>query len=121
MVGALDMYYLNYYPDLYLKEHIPIHYILLVGYDEEKKTVFVHDCSIEGMQEMPYDEFEQSINVNVPGLSKRNTYRVFKTPDLIPDEIEVADKGFDHKARHMLKPPVSMFGIPAMRKLAKGK
>jgi hypothetical protein len=37
----------------------------------------------------------------------------------MPTELEIADKGFTYKARRMLKPPVSMFGIPAMRKLAK--
>ena len=34
-------------------------------------------------------------------------------------ELEIADKDFTYKAGRMLKPPVSMFGIPAMRKLAK--
>ncbi len=33
--------------------------------------------------------------------------------------MEVAEKGFTHKAERMLNPPVNMLGIPAMRKLAK--
>ena len=44
MAGALDMYYLHYYPDIYKQQHIPIHYFLVVGYDDEKQTVHVHDC-----------------------------------------------------------------------------
>ena len=40
-------------------------------------------------------------------------------PDRMVSEKELADKGFAHKAARMLKPPVSMFGIPAMRKLAR--
>lgn len=119
MVGSLDMYYLHYYPELYQKEHIPIHYVLMVGYDDERQVVLVHDCSVTGVQEIPYKEFERALDVNVPGMSKKNTYRIFQLPQKMPAELEIADKGFAHKARRMLKPPVSMFGIPAMRKLAK--
>jgi len=119
MVGALDMYYLNYYPELYHREHIPIHYILLVGYDDAKGVVYVHDCGLPDIQQIPYAEFEKSLNVNVPGLSRKNTYRVFRVPARMPTELEVADQGLAAKARRMLQPPVSMFGIPAMRKLAR--
>ncbi|MFC1938219.1 BtrH N-terminal domain-containing protein [Chloroflexota bacterium] len=119
VVGALDMYYLYYYPELYKKEHIPIHYLLVVGYDDEKRVVYAHDCSYSGMQQISYIEFENSLNVNVPGMSKKNTYRIFRLPQKMPSELEVAEKGLAHKAGRMLRPPVSMFGIPAMRKLAK--
>jgi hypothetical protein len=119
MVGALDMYYLHYYADLYKKEHVPIHYLLVVGYDDERQVVYVHDCSIGGMQEIPYTEFERALDVDVPGMSKRNTYRIFRLPQRTPTELEIAEKGFAYKATRMLKPPVSMSGIPAMRKLIK--
>jgi hypothetical protein len=119
MVGALDMYYLRYYPELYKKEHIPIHYVLMVGYDDERQVVYVHDCSLDGVQEIPYLEFERALDVSVPGMSKKNTSRVFRLPQKLPTELQIADKGFAYKAGRMLRPPVSMFGIPAMRKLAK--
>lgn len=119
MVGALDMYYLHYYPDLYGKVHVPIHYILLVGYDDERQVVFGRDCTFPGVQEVPYDKFEQAMSVNVPGMSKKNTYRVFTMPDKFISELELAETGFVRKAKRMLNPPVSLLGIPAMRKLAK--
>jgi hypothetical protein len=119
MVGALDMYYLHYYSELYEREHVPIHYVLMVGYDDNRQIVYAHDCSVDGVQEIPYVEFERALDVNVPGMSKKNTFRVFQLPKKMPTELEIADKGFTYKARRMLKPPVSMFGIPAMRKLAK--
>jgi Butirosin biosynthesis protein H, N-terminal/Domain of unknown function (DUF4872) len=119
MVGALDMYYLHYYPDLYKNQHVPIHYVLMVGYDDARQVVYVHDCSVTGVQEIPYTEFEGALDVNVPGMSKKNTFRVFRLPKKMPTELEVAERGFSHKGSRMLKPPVSMFGIPAMRKLAK--
>lgn len=119
MAGALDMYYLHYYPEIYQHDHIPIHYVLVVGYDDEKRIVYVHDCSRTDVQELPYAEFEKALNVKVPGMSNRNTIRVFKLPKTTPSELDLARKGFALKAEQMLKPPVSMFGIPAMRKLAK--
>lgn len=118
MAGALDMYYLHYYPELYMKEHIPIHYLLVVGYDDEKNIVYVHDCSMKDVQEISYDDFERSLNINVPGMSKKNTYRIFTMPETIPSELAIAEKGLARKAMYMLNPPVNMFGIPAMRKLA---
>jgi len=118
VVGALDMYYLHYYPDLYKKSHIPIHYILVVGYDDEEQVVFIHDCSNENVQKISYDEFEKSLDVKVPGMSKENTIRTFTLPKKIPPEFEVATKGFSYKANKFLYPPVQFFGIPAMRKLA---
>ena len=119
MAGALDMYYLHYYPDLYMKVHVPIHYVLVVGYDDEEEVVFALDCSHAKVQRIPYDELEKSLNVNVPGMSKRNTVRAFTLPEKIPSEFEVAKTGFSYKAERFLNPPVKMFGIPAMRKLAK--
>jgi hypothetical protein len=119
MAGALDMYYLHYYADLYQNQHIPIHYVLVVGYDDQNQVVSVHDCSHEGVQQIPYNEFEKALDVTVPGMSKRNTIRTFTIPAKIPSELEVAKKGFASKAERFLHPPVKMFGIPALRKLAK--
>ena len=119
MAGALVMYYLHYYQELYGKEHVPIHYVLVVGYDDEEQVVYVHDCSHESVQTIPYDEFEKSLDVKVPGMSKRNTIRAFTIPREIPSEFEVAKKGFSYKADRFLHPPVRLFGIPAIRKLSK--
>jgi len=118
VAGALDMYYLHYYPDLYGRQHVPIHYVLVIGYDDEERVVFVHDCSHPNIQKIPYDEFQKSLNVNVPGMSKKNTIRAFTLPGELPSEFEVAKKGFSYKAERFLHPPVRLFGIPAMRKLA---
>jgi len=119
MAGALDMYYLHYYPDLYKKQHVPLHYMLVVGYDDEPQIIYEHDCGYQAVQKIPYDEFKKSLDVNVSGMSKKNTMRAFILPPKLPTEYEVAKKGFRHKAERFLNPPVKLFGIPAMRKLAK--
>jgi hypothetical protein len=118
VAGALDMFYLHYYPDLYRKLHVPIHYVLVVGYDDERQVIFVHDCSKKNVQEIPYNEFRESLDVKVPGMSRKNTIRVLTLPQKIPSELEVAKKGFSYKAERFLNPPVKLFGIPAMHKLA---
>ncbi|MDO5575276.1 MAG: BtrH N-terminal domain-containing protein, partial [bacterium] len=44
ILGALDMYYLPYLPKLYHGDHIPFHYVMMVGYDDEEQCVTVFDC-----------------------------------------------------------------------------
>jgi hypothetical protein len=119
VAGALDMYYLHYYPEIYHKKHIPIHYILVVGYDDDKQEVYVQDCGCEGVQKISYSEFEKALNVNVPAMSKKNTIRTFILPRNLPSELEIAQNGLSFRAEKMLKPSVKLFGIPAMKKLAK--
>lgn len=119
VAGALDMYYLHYYKNLYKKQHVPIHYILVVGYDDAKQVVYVQDCTYKGIKEVSYKEFEKALDVNVPGMSKKNTIRIFVMPEKLPGELEIAKKGLNLRAEKMLNPPVNLFGIPAMRKLSK--
>ncbi len=119
VAGALDMYYLPYYPEIYHQKHIPIHYILVVGYDDYKQEVYVQDCGCEGVQKISYSEFEKALNVNVPAMSKKNTIRTFILPRNLPSELEIAQNGLSFRAEKMLKPSVKLFGIPAMKKLAK--
>ena len=119
VAGALDMYYLYYFKSVYRKQHIPIHYILIVGYDDKTEEILIRDCTYSGIKNVSYDEIEDALDVNVEGMSKKNTIRVFLLPEKLPEEIEIAKKGFKHRAERMLKPPVSMFGIPAMEKLSR--
>lgn len=118
VAGALDMYYLHYYPEIYHKRHIPIHYILVVGYNDDKQEVCIQDCACEGVQEISYSEFEKALNVNVSGMSKKNTIRAFDLPRKLSSELEIAKKGFSLRAEKMLNPLVKIFSIPAMKKLA---
>lgn len=118
VAGALDMFYLHYYPEIYQKQHIPIHYILVIGYDDQNQKIFIHDCGLKEIQSVSYRDFEKSILVNVPGMSKKNTIRSFVFSKPLPSELEIARKGLKLRAEKMLHPPVKLFGIPAMRKLS---
>src|SRR4030043_1028258 len=54
ILGPLDMFYLHFYAGIYHQCHIPIHYLLLVGYDD--KNAYVHDTDLEEVQTVPIAE-----------------------------------------------------------------
>ncbi|BAK98039.1 hypothetical protein OBV_08410 [Oscillibacter valericigenes Sjm18-20] len=73
VLGALDMYYLPYLSKLYHGEHIPFHYVLMVGYDDDAQCIYLLDCGREEMQTLPYDELRHAWDCSYPDLSKPNT------------------------------------------------
>ena len=73
MIGALDMFYLPHFEKIYHKEHIPFHYELAIGYDDETQTLYFNDCGRTEIQEISYDEFRLAFDCSYPGLSKPNT------------------------------------------------
>ncbi len=116
ILGPLDMFYLPYYEHIYRKRHIPIHYVLLVGYDNQK--AYVHDTDKEYAQTIPLDELELSWNVNLPATGKKNRLVVFDIPkEPVPNEVLIR-KSITYKCQTMLHPPVNMLGIPGIKKLA---
>ena len=117
VLGPLDMYHLHYYPELYHQRHIPIHFVLLVGYDDD--IAYVHDTDKDAVQAIPLTELQLAWDVNVPGLGKRNRLAIVDIPcDLPPTEALIQQAVLD-QCQMMLHPPVSLVGIPAMKKLAR--
>jgi len=117
VIGPMDMYYLPFYEELYHKRHIPIHYLLLVGYDEQKARVY--DTGQDEVQELTLNELQEAWDVNVPGLGKKNRLAVFDIPEEIATTEDIIRKSIADQCQNMLHPPVSMVGVPAMRKVAK--
>jgi hypothetical protein len=119
ILGALDMYHLPYHEKFYHNFHVPIHYVLMVGYDDEQEAVLVHDCDRAEIQKIPYQDLQLAWNVNVPGLSKKNTLFTLEFDGQTADVATIVHEGLRKKANFMLEPPVSMFGIKGIRKLAR--
>jgi hypothetical protein len=117
VLGPLDMFHLHFYDDIYHKRHIPIHHELLVGYDGE--NAYVHDTDKDDVQAIPLNELQPAWDVNVPGMGKRNRLVVFDIPGNLPPTDALIRKSIADQCRTMLHPPVSMVGIPAMKKLAR--
>ena len=119
LLGVLDMYHLPYYEKFYHNFHVPIHHVLMVGYDDEKETAFVLDCDRPDVQFIPYADLEQAWNVNIPGLGKKNTFYTFEFNGQVADVESIARNGLRKRALEMLEAPVSMLGLKGMRKLAR--
>jgi hypothetical protein len=117
ILGPLDMYYLHFYPEIYHQRHIPIHYLLLVGYDGN--NAYVHDTGLKEVQTLPLDELQLAWDVNVPGLGKRNRLAILTIPTEIASTNSCICRSIRDQSTMMLKPPVSMLGIPAMQKLSR--
>ena len=116
VIGPLDMFYLPYLKH-YQTSHIPIHYIMVIGFDAN--GVIVYDCDREDAQPVEYDLLQQALDVHVPGVGVRNTIRIFHWPKAIPSIEEIAAKSLAEKCAFMLRPPISNLGVPGMRKLAR--
>jgi hypothetical protein len=115
ILGPLDMFYLPYYPHLYRQRHIPIHYILLVGYDE--RNAYVHDTDQDEVQTVPLDELELAWDVNVPAMGKRNRLMRMDVPAQLPPTGTLIRKAVADQCQTMLRPPVKMLGVPAMERV----
>ncbi len=117
ILGPMDMYHLPFYPSIYKQRHIPIHYLLLVGYDAE--FAYVHDTGQATIKQLPLAELESAWDVNVPGLGKRNRMAILDIPQKISATDSLVRQSIIDQCQMMLRPPVSMLGIPAMRKLSR--
>jgi hypothetical protein len=119
VLGALDMYHLPYYDKFYHIVHVPIHHVLMVGYDDTQEAVLVMDCDRAEVQGVPYTDLEAGWNINVPGLGKKNTFYTFTFDDHVANVETIVRKGLLKQADAMLAALVSMLGIKGMRKLAR--
>lgn len=119
VLGALDMYYLPYYPKFYERRHIPIHYVLMVGYDEEAGCVYVQDCGLEGEQVLSMDILEKALAIEKTDLCDKNAICILTFDEQLKNVGDIAIDAFTQKAKSQLNPPVKFLGIPGMRKLAK--
>jgi len=119
LLGALDMYHLPYYEKFYHNFHVPIHHVLMVGYDDAREAVLVLDCDRPDVQAIPYADLEPAWDVTIPGMGKRNTFYTFEFNGQVADVETIARKGLLKRASEMLEPPASLFGIKGMHKLAR--
>jgi len=118
ILGCLDMYYLNYYPKLYHKAHIPIHYVMMVGYDDEKQCVYIQDNGIAEVQEISYEVMQMALNIEKTSLSDKNTICCIEFEKTVKSIIEIAKEAFYRKAKFVLDAPAGFVGIRGMYKFA---
>ena len=115
VLGALDMYYLSYYPKLFHKDHIPFHYVLMVGYDDEKQQIYLYDCGRTERMSLSYDEIRDCMNCISPGMSKANTICTIRM-NKPKSKYQVAKEAISLKCNLFLNPPTSFMGYRGFEK-----
>lgn len=115
VLGALDMFHLPYLEKLYHREHIPFHYILMVGYDEEQACIYLHDCGRRELQTLSYDELSKAMDCSYPGLSKANTICTVRM-NAEKDKYQIAQEALALKRESFLNPPRGFLGYRGFEK-----
>lgn len=118
MIGALDMFYLPHFEKLYYKEHIPFHYELAIGYDDEAQILYFNDCGRPKTQAISYDELRLAFDCSYPGLSKPNTVWAIRM-HTNKGKYEIAKEAFTKKKELYLNPPVGFLGYRGFEKFIK--
>ena len=116
VLGALDMYDLPYYAKLYHKNHIPFHYVLMTGVDDDAGYCGLLDCGRYEVQWLPYDELRRAWDCSYPGLSKPNTVCTVRM-HATKNKYQIAQEALAQKAALFLHPPVSFVGSKGLDKL----
>lgn len=115
VLGSLDMYHLPYYPKLYHGDHIPYHYVLMIGYDETKREIYLLDCGKEEVLELSYDDLDLAWNCSSVGLSQPYTVCKIRMSSH-KDKYQIAKEALLKKADSFLNPPVNFVGRKGFEK-----
>lgn len=118
MIGALDMFYLPHFEKLYRKEHIPFHYELAVGYDDETELLYFLDCGRTEMQSISYDALRLAFDCSHPGLSRPNTVWTIRM-HTNKGKYAIAKDALARKKELYLNPPVGFIGCHGFKKFIK--
>lgn len=118
IIGPLDLFHIEYRPDLFHRVHTAAHFVLVVGYDDEEEKVFVHDCDLPGVQSLSYENLRLAWGKDEPGYIKRNAVITFQLLNEKMGIREVVRRALLFKAEQMLSPRTKNYGILGMRKLA---
>lgn len=118
VLGPLDMFHLPYLK-FYHRFHIPIHYILMVGYHDENQYINVYDCGRKEIQTLPVDDLRKAWDVEKSSIGGCNEFIEIDFADKLKSTCEITELALNKKAKEMLEPQVSFIGINGLRKAAK--
>ena len=109
VLGALDMYYLPYYEKLYHVDHIPFHYVMMTGYDDETQSIYLNDCGKAETQVLSYADLRLAWDCSSPGLSKPNTVCTVRMQSR-KSKYDIAKEALSKKRELFLNPPANFIG-----------
>jgi hypothetical protein len=115
VLGALDMYYLPYFAKLYHDQHIPFHYVLMVGYNDDAQCIYLHDCGRKEIQVLSFNELRYAWDCSYPSLSKPNTVCAIRM-NTMKNKYQIAKEALAKKGEVFLNSPVSFIGRKGFQK-----
>ena len=118
ILGPLDMYYLPYLK-MFHTEHIPIHYVMMVGYDQEKDCILIYDCDRENLIELQFADLELAWNIKKNGVGDKNGFIKFRLGEHLPDKYTLAQNCLKRKAERQFRDKPYILGISAYNKIAR--
>ena len=118
VLGPLDMFYLPYLKTYHV-EHIPIHYVMMTGYDEEKNCVLIYDCDREDMIELAISDLELAWNIEKNGVGDKNGFIKIRLGDNLLDKYTLSRNCLLKKAERQFREKPNILGISAYEKIAK--
>jgi hypothetical protein len=120
ILGELDMFHMPYLRKFYHRIHVPIHYVTLVGYDDEQETAIVLDCGRTEAQEVPLRDLSWAMDVERFGDSRSNTFFRFDFGDAPKDAATLRSAiaaVLRKRSRAFLEPAHESEGLAALRRL----
>ena len=118
ILGPLDMYYLPYLK-MYHKYHVPIHYVVMAGYNSDRSSVYIYDCDRIELQELPESDLIQAWQVERSAVGDKNGFIRFKLSDSLLDPYELARLCLQNKADRQLCTKPDFVGVNAYAKMAR--
>jgi len=119
LIGACDMFHLGYLDKFYHNSHIPIHYFLMIGYDDTTEEISLLDCSRESVQRLSYSDLQMAWDTTTPGFSRKNTLRVIELPSNLPNTRSIFFESIKKKTTLNLGRVPDFIGVSAITKLAR--
>lgn len=104
---------------MYHAEHIPIHYVMVTGYDEEKDCVLIYDCDPEEMIELAISDLELAWDIEKNGVGDKNGFIKIRLGDNLPDKYTLSCNCLLKKAERQFREKPNILGISAYEKIAK--
>lgn len=94
-----DIYYLEYYNS---NTHFPGHIISVWGYDDDTQTIFVADNHLEGLQEVPYEDFRKGMASKDLSNPLNNNFMEVRLDNDVESIEDLIPKALIENARKML-------------------
>lgn len=107
------------YLKMYHAEYIPIHYVLMTGYDEEKDCVLIYDCDREDRIELAIRDLELAWNIEKNGVGDKNGFIKIRLGDNLIDKYTLSRNCLLKKAERQFREKLYILGISAYEKIAK--